>query len=70
MTRHFSLRGFDDLGEAARVEAGAADEGAIDVGLAHEFAGVLWFNTAAILDSDSLGGGVVGHFAQVRRMKA
>jgi hypothetical protein len=28
-------RGFDDLGEAARVEAGAADEGAVDAGLAH-----------------------------------
>ena len=28
-------RGFDDLGEAARVEAGAADEGAVDVWLAH-----------------------------------
>ena len=41
-------RGFDDLGEAARVEAGAADEGAVDVGLAHEFAGVLRFHAAAV----------------------
>jgi hypothetical protein len=28
-------RGLDDLGEAARIEAGAADEGAVDVGLGH-----------------------------------
>ena|SRR6266516_5462167 len=28
-------RGLDDLGEAPRIQAGPADEGAIDVGLAH-----------------------------------
>ncbi len=48
-------RGFDDLGEAARVEAGATDEGAVDVRLAHEFAGVLWFDAAAVLNPHSLG---------------
>src|SRR5215831_9867991 len=48
-------RGFDDLGEAARVEAGTADEGAVDVGLDHEFASVLWFHAAAVLNSHSLG---------------
>ena len=41
-------RGFDDLGEAARVEAGAANESAVDVGLTHEFAGILWFDAAAV----------------------
>jgi len=31
----FVARGLDDLCEAARIQAGPADEGAIDVGLAH-----------------------------------
>ena len=57
-------RGLDDLGEAARVEAGAADEGAVDVWLAHEFAGILRFHAAAVLNPDSLGCGLIGHFAQ------
>ena len=57
-------RGFDDLGEAARVEAGAADERAVDVGLAHEFAGILRFHAAAVLNPHSLGCGLIGHFAQ------
>ena len=56
-------RGIDDLGEAARVEAGAADEGAVDVGLTHEFAGILRFHAAAILDPHSLGCILIGHFA-------
>jgi hypothetical protein len=34
-------RGFDDLSEAARVETCSADERAVDVRLAHEFAGKL-----------------------------
>src|SRR6266540_1790234 len=57
-------RGFHDLGEAARVEAGAADEGAVDIRLAHEFACILRFHAAAVLNTDSLGCRVVGHFAQ------
>jgi hypothetical protein len=32
------LRGLDDLHEAAWVEAGAAHEGPVDVGLSHQFA--------------------------------
>src|SRR5262249_723440 len=57
-------RRFDDLGEAARVEAGAADERAVDVWLAHEFARVLRFHAATVLNSDSLSCGLIGHFAQ------
>ena len=57
-------RGFDDLSKTPRVEAGAADEGAVDVGLAHEFAGILRFHAAAVLNPDSLGRGLIGHFAQ------
>src|SRR6266498_1673158 len=54
----------NDLGEAAWVEAGPADEGAVDVRLAHEFARVLWFNAAAVLNADSLSRSVVSHFVQ------
>src|SRR6266516_930101 len=57
-------RGFDDLGEAARIQAGTADEGAVDVRLAHEFACVLWFHAAAILNAHPLGRGLVSHLAQ------
>ena len=42
----------------------AADKGAIDVGLAHEFACVLRFNTPTVLNADALGGGIIGHFVQ------
>src|SRR5439155_14772614 len=54
----------NDLGEAARVKAGPADEGAVDVRLAYEFARVLWFDAAAVLNTHTLGGRVVSHFAQ------
>ena len=60
----FLSRGLHDLGKAARIEAGAADEGAVDVGLAHEFAGILRFHAAAVLNPNSLGRGLIGHFAQ------
>ena len=56
--------GFHDLSEAARIKAGAADEGAVDVGLAHEFAGIFRFHAAAVLNPHSLGCGLIGHFAQ------
>src|SRR5205823_8680454 len=54
----------NDLGEAARVKAGPADEGAVDVRLAYEFARVLWFDAAAVLNTHTLGGRIVSHFAQ------
>jgi hypothetical protein len=57
-------RGLDDLSEAARVKTCSADEGAVDIGLAHEFAGVLGFHAAAVLNPDSLGCGLVTYFAQ------
>src|SRR6478672_6347847 len=60
----FGTRGLDDLSKAARIEAGAADEGAVDIALAHEFAGILRFHTAAVLDPHSVGCGLIGHFAQ------
>ena len=57
-------RGLHDLGEAAGVQAGAADQGAIDVTLTHEFARILRFHTSAVLDQHSVGCSVIGHFAQ------
>ena len=57
-------RRFDDLGEAARVKAGAADERAVNVGLTHEFASIFRFHAAAVLDPHSLGCGLIGHFAE------
>ena len=57
-------RGFDDLSEAARVKTGTANQCAVDVGLGHEFAGILRFHAAAVLDPDSLGCGLIGHLAQ------
>src|SRR4029079_18180362 len=60
----FLSRGFDDLGETARVETGTTDEGAVNVGLAHEFAGILRFYTAAVLNPYAVSGFVISHFAQ------
>src|SRR4029453_10987664 len=57
-------RGLDDLSEAARIKAGATDEGAIDVCLVHELACVFWFNAPAVLNADAFGGRVVCHFVQ------
>ncbi len=50
---------FDDLREGAGFEAGSADEGTVDVGLAEEFGGVGWFHAAAVLNLD-LGGDLRG----------
>ena len=60
----FLARGFDDLREAARIEAGAADQRAIDVRLRHQFARVFRFHASAVLDADAVGRGFIGHFAQ------
>src|SRR6266487_4804970 len=57
-------RGLDDLGEAARVEAGAADQCAVDIRLAHQFARILRFHATSVLDPHTLGRCVVGHLAQ------
>ena len=46
---------FDDGGEAPRIEAGAADQRAVDVGLGEEFLRVLGFDAAAVLDADAFG---------------
>ena len=43
----------DDLGEAVGVEAGAADEGAVDVFEAAEAGGVVGFDGAAVEDADA-----------------
>src|SRR5438128_48710 len=57
-------RGLDDLGEAAWVQARATYEGAVDVRLTHQFACVLRFHAAAILNAHVFARRVVGHFAQ------
>src|SRR5581483_1269336 len=56
--------GFDDLREAARIEAGATDECAVDVLLRHEFSGVFRLHAAAVLNTNALGRGRVGKFAE------
>src|SRR5882724_6926158 len=53
-----------DLGEAARVETSPADEGTVNVGLAHEFAGILRFHAPAVLNPNPFGCRIVGHFLQ------
>src|SRR5262245_51298127 len=57
-------RGLDDLNETARIEARAADKGAVNIWLTHEFACVLRFNAAAVLDAHPFGRRVIGHFLQ------
>src|SRR5215467_7700498 len=44
-----------DADEALRVQAGAADEGAVHLGLGHQDLGVLGFHAAAVQDADRLG---------------
>src|SRR5580704_10054814 len=56
--------GLDDLDEAARIEARAADEGSVDVRLAHQFARVLWLNAPAVLNAHTLGRRIIGHLVQ------
>ena len=59
-----AARGLDDLNEAARVETCATDKSAVNVGLAHELACVLRFNTPAILNAYALCGRIIGHLVQ------
>ena len=54
--------GSDDFGEAAGVEAGAADECAVDVRLVEKFFGVVGFDAAAVLDADLGRSGGVEYF--------
>src|ERR1044072_7206553 len=58
------LRGFDDLSEAARVETGTTDKGAVDVWLTHELDCVFRLHAAAVLNADALGCRVVRHLMQ------
>jgi len=46
--------GFNDFVKAFGLHGGAADEAAIDIGLAKEFAGVVGFDGAAVEDSDKI----------------
>src|SRR5688500_2189020 len=56
--------GLHDLGEAARIEAGAADEGAVDIRLGHKRAGVVRLHAAAVLDPNLVGGGFIGNLTE------
>src|SRR4051812_37705463 len=49
----------DDPRELVRVEAGPADERAVDVWLAHQLGDVRRLHRSAVLDADRLGGGAV-----------
>ncbi len=70
---HGTSRG-DDPEEVARLEAGPADEGAVDVGAGEEFGGVVGLDAPAILDDDPLRrrlaelGGEVGADRGVHRL--
>src|SRR5262249_14180075 len=48
----------DDAREGLGLEARAADEHAVDVGLGHERSGVLGLHAAAVLDANRVGRGV------------
>src|SRR5690606_26090864 len=50
----------DDLGEFVGVEAGAADESAVDVGLGHQLGDVRRLHRPAVLDAHRVGGRCVG----------
>ena len=56
--------GFDDFGEAVGFEAGTADEGAVDVGLAEEDGCIGGFHAAAVLNSDFVRGFRIGDFCE------
>src|SRR3954469_7055215 len=58
------LRAFNDLGKAARIEAGAADQRTVDVRLGHQFPGVVRFHTASVLDPDFVSRGFIGNFSE------
>ena len=64
LQRRLAGGGLDDLGEAAGIEAGAADQGAVDVGLVEEFFGVVRLDAAAVLDADFGRGGGIEYFGQ------
>ena len=57
-----------DVGEGLRVEAGAADEGAVDLGLGHEGGDVVGLDAAAVEDADVRGGVLAERSATARRM--
>ena len=48
--------GFDDVGEIRGFEAGATDQGTVDIGLAEEFGSVVALHGSAVEDADRLGG--------------
>src|SRR4051794_5131637 len=48
--------GVDDCGEVGRVEAGTADQGAVDVGLPEQLGGVVRLDRAAVEDPHLIGG--------------
>src|SRR5947207_1650887 len=57
-------RGFNDLHEAARVEAGASYKGTVNVWLAHELSCVLWLHAPAVLNTHPFGRRIIGHRVQ------
>src|SRR5438093_13206158 len=59
-----ALRAVNNLREAARIEACAADERAIDIWLRHERTGVVRLDTAAVLNPNFAGRGFVGNFSE------
>src|SRR3954451_5818675 len=59
-------RAGDDLEEAADVEAGAAEERAVDVGQRRQFADVVRLDAAAVEDVALIGGGAAEPLAQAR----
>src|SRR4051812_29322692 len=50
-----SVSGGDDRGEIGGLEAGAADEGAVDVGHRQQFLGVVGLDRAAVEDAHRIG---------------
>src|SRR5881394_426166 len=60
----FSRRPFHDLRKTAWLQAGSADERAINVGLGHERGRVVGLDASAVLNPDLLRGRIVGNFAE------
>src|SRR5438128_12209179 len=58
------LRALDNLREAARIEACAADECAVDIWLRHERPGIVRLHTAAVLNPHLVGGGLIRDFSE------
>ena len=61
---HLFDSGLDDTDKVVGLQAGAADEGAVHVGLVHEVRGVGGLYAAAVLDADPLGKVVVKKLLQ------